>query len=355
MEISHQMKVGFDARGAIWYRGTGIGTYTYQLVENLKKIDEHKVCQFFWPGDENKYSLRNAKIDIYHVPQNGHGLPKKKSCLQVATVHDLIPYIYPEDASPNYLRTVLNEMPRIMEQSDLIITVSEHSKRDIQRYFNLPNNKVVVTYEAPESVYRPIEEGAAKDFVKGKYNIHSPYILYIGGFSTRKNVKTLINAFHEIRTDIPKDYKLVLVGKKVKDAKMLEIMINDLGLKNNSIFTGFLPVVELPYLYNASDLFVYPSLYEGFGLPPLEAMACGTPVIASNTSSMPEVTGDAAILINPKDTHGLAEAMVKVLNSSDLRDKMSKDGLLQANKFTWEKCARETLGAYNKLYNQRKK
>ena len=353
MEISRQMKVGFDARSAIWYRGTGIGTYTYQLVENLKKIDDKNVCRFFWPGDEYKFILKNEKLDIYHFPQNGIGSPKKKSCLHVTTVHDLIPYIYPEDASSNYLRAFLGEMPRIMEQSDLIITVSEHSKRDIQRYFKLPDKKITVIYEAPEPLYRPIEKSVAKDFVKNKYGIHNPYILYIGGFSPRKNVKALIKALHEIHADISNDYKFVLVGKKGKDARILEIMIDDLGLKNNSIFTGFLPVLELPYIYSASDLFVYPSLYEGFGLPPLEAMACGTPVITSNTSSIPEVTGEAAILIDPSDTHGLAKAMVEVLNSPDLREKMSKDGILQANKFTWEKCACETLAAYNKLYNER--
>ena len=128
------------------------------------------------------------------------------------------------------------------------------------------------------------------------------------------------------------------------------MLVDALRLKDRVIFTGFAPVLELPYLYNAADLCVYPSFYEGFGLPPLEAMACGTPVITSNSSSIPEVTGDAALLVNPHDMYALADAMETVLNSPELREKMSAESLVQAAKFSWEKCARETLATYQKLY-----
>ncbi|MDQ0200224.1 glycosyltransferase [Neobacillus ginsengisoli] len=187
------MKIGLDARGAIWYRGTGIGTYTYQLVKALYSIDKRNEYRFFWPGDEFqnlipcKYEVFQSielnkdrfweevriptrvaqeKIDLYHVPQNGIGLPKTKHCQQVATVHDLIPFIYPETSSSEYLLIFQNEMPRIMEQCDLIITVSEFSKRDIQRYFNLPDEKIAIIYEAAEDIYQPIEKNKAKNFVK---------------------------------------------------------------------------------------------------------------------------------------------------------------------------------------------
>jgi glycosyltransferase involved in cell wall biosynthesis len=371
------MKIGLDARGAIWYRGTGIGTYTYQLIKNLYVLDKKNEYRFFWPGDEYKnldptvdeifnsierskdkfweevhipMSVEQEKIDLFHVPQNGIGLPLKKGCLNVVTVHDLIPYIYPETVGKGYLKIFLNEMPRIMEQSDLVITVSEHSKRDIQRIFNLPEEKVVVTYEAPESVYRPIEKGEAKEFVKERFGIDRPYVLYIGGFSPRKNVKGLINAFYEIQDQIPKDTALVLVGKEARDFDETVMLVDALRLRDRVIFTGFAAVPELPLLYNAADLCVYPSFYEGFGLPPLEAMACGTPVITSNTSSIPEVTGDAAVLVNPHDMYDLADKIKQVLNSPELQEKMREDGLAQASNFTWEKCARETLGLYEKLY-----
>lgn len=371
------MKIGLDARGAIWYRGTGIGTYTYQLVKNLYTMDQKNEYRFFWPGDEYKdldptedeifnsierskdkfweevhipMSVEQEKIDIFHVPQNGIGLPLKKGCLNVVTVHDLIPYIYPETVGKGYLKIFLQEMPRIIEQSDLIITVSEHSKRDIKRIFNVPDDKVAVTYEAPESVYQKIDDQTAKDFVRERFGIDRPYVLYIGGFSPRKNVKGLINAFYEIQDQIPKEYALVLVGKEARDYDDTAMLVDALRLKDRVIFTGFAAVPELPHLYNAADLCVYPSFYEGFGLPPLEAMACGTPVITSNTSSIPEIAGDAALLINPHDMYDLAEKMKQVLNSTTRQKQMQTAGLAQASKFTWEKCARETLAAYEKLY-----
>jgi glycosyltransferase involved in cell wall biosynthesis len=372
------MKIGLDARGAIWYRGTGIGTYTYQLVKALYSIDKRNEYRFFWPGDEfqnlnpskdevfqsivlNKDKfweevhiptrVEQEKIDIFHVPQNGIGLPKTKRCRQVATVHDLIPYIYPETSSSEYLIIFQNEMPRIMEQCDQIITVSEFSKREIQRYFNLPDEKIAIIYEAAEDIYQPIEKNKAKNFVKQQYGINSRYILYIGGLSHRKNIIGLILAFWNIRRDIAEDYKLVIVGKRNRSFKNLIKLIETLNIENRVIFTDFVQVAHLPYLYNAADLFVYPSLYEGFGLPPLEAMACGTPVITSNLTSIPEVTGDAAVLINPHDNNSLAESIEKALSKPDQLIQMSKDGLEQAKKFSWEKCAQKTLDVYEKAYN----
>lgn len=371
------MKIGLDARGAIWYRGTGIGTYTYQLVKNLYLLDQKNDYRFFWPGDEYKdldpsvdevfnsierskdkfwedvhipMSVDKDKIDLYHVPQNGIGLPPKTGCLNVVTVHDLIPYIYPETVGKGYLKIFLSDMPRIMEQSDLVITVSEHSKRDIQRIFQLPEERIVVTYEAPESVYREIPEAEAKAFVKERFGIDSRYVLYIGGFSPRKNVKGLINAFYEIQKDIPDDVKLVLVGKEARDFDDTTMLVEALRLQDRVVFTGFAPVLELPYLYAAADVFVYPSFYEGFGLPPLEAMACGTPVITSSTSSLPEVVGEAGITINPHDMYALAESLVDVLNNDALRASLKQKGLAQAAQFSWAKCARETLAAYEQLF-----
>jgi glycosyltransferase involved in cell wall biosynthesis len=270
--------------------------------------------------------------------------------LQVATVHDLIPYIYPETSSAGYLKVFLKEMPRIMEQADMIITVSEYSKKDIQRYFNLPDEKIAVIYEAPESIYQPIEKSVAKEFVSQEYGINNRYVLYIGGLSQRKNIKNLILAFWNIQKDIPEDYKLVIVGKRERSFKKLNELIATLNLEDKIIFTDFVKVPCMPYLYSAADLFVYPSLYEGFGLPPLEAMACGTPVITSNLTSIPEVTNNAALLINPNDHISLASAIEKVLNHPEQQEQMSIDGLKQASKFSWESCARETLGVYEKLY-----
>ncbi|MCL5045934.1 MAG: glycosyltransferase, partial [Actinobacteria bacterium] len=178
------MKIGIDARAAIWYRGTGIGTYTYQIIKNLSRIDKTNNYRLFWPGNASKDFLEASenfdfdvvgetkdkfweeihiparlagdRVDVYHVPQNGIGLPGKKTCPQVVTVHDLIPYIYPETVGRGYQRIFLQEMPRIVEQADRIITVSEHSRRDLKRYFNLPDWKIDVIYEAADDIYRPL-------------------------------------------------------------------------------------------------------------------------------------------------------------------------------------------------------
>lgn len=367
------MKIGLDARGAIWYRGTGIGTYTYQLIKNLVQVDQKNEYRFFWPGDEYKdldptkdeifNSIERCKekfweevhipmrvsyegIDLYHVPQNGIGIPSQKRCPLVVTIHDLIPYVYPETVGRGYLKIFLKEMPKIMEQADQVITVSQHSKRDIQRIFKLPDKRISVVPEAPEDVYRPIDKRVAVEFVSKNYMIRQPYILYVGGFSPRKNVKGLINAFYDLQADLFDEYTLVIVGKEVRDFEETALLVEALGLTNRVTFTGFVPVSDMPYLYNAAELFVYPSFYEGFGLPPLEAMACGTPVITTNVSSMPEICEGATMLVNPHHTLSLSEAMYKVLTNDRLREQLSRKGLARSRDFSWRKTAELTAAVY---------
>lgn len=367
------MKIGIDARAAIWYRGTGIGTYTYQLIRNLAKYDTQNNYRFFWPGDEYKdldprtdtvfnsilkhkdkfweeihipAVLADENINVYHVPQNGIGLPIKKSCPFIVTVHDLIPYIYPETVGRNYLKVFLQEMPRIMEEADSVITVSECSKRDIQKIFKLPDNRVVVTYEAAEDIYRPLDKRKCRELIAAHYGIKDPFVLYIGGFGPRKNISALINAFFELKNDLNPETKLLIAGKPGRDFEDLTLLIEALGMTDRILFPGFVPVEDLPLFYNAAAVFVYPSIYEGFGLPPLEAMACGTPTITSNISSIPEIVGDGAILINPFNSWEIAENIFKLLSDEDLSLQYTARGLRRANLYSWEKTARQTLSIY---------
>lgn len=369
------MTVGIDARGAIWYRGTGIGTYTFQLVWHLKNRKDANNFRLFWPGEEfygldinnqeefqrietsdnywEEYylprQLERENIKIYHVPQNGIGLPRIKKCLQVVTIHDLIPYIYPETVGKGYLKTFLQEMPRIMEQTDRIITVSKWSKKDIERIFGFPGERIEVIYEAPEPIYRPLNREAASRFLAENYGIDQDYLLYVGGFSTRKNIKTLLMAFAKIQGELPERLMLVLPGKRQKEQDYLNALINAFGLQDQVIFPGFVPVAHLPCFYRCARLFVYPSLYEGFGLPPLEAMACGTPVIAARSSSVPEVVGQSTLLFNPLDTLELAEKIFWVLSQPELADNLSRKGLSRAKNFSWAKTAAETAMFYQKM------
>ena len=371
------MKVGIDARAAIWYRGTGIGTYTYQLIRSLYELKIPGLeYRYFWPGDEYKdldirdesvfNSIEKSKdkfweevhiptrlcdenIDIYHVPQNGIGLPLTKICPVVVTIHDLIPYVYPETVGRSYLKVFLAQMPEIVERADKIITVSKCSKRDIQRILGVPADKIAITYEAPEPIYQPMDKQESKKLAAEKYGLHKDYILYIGGFSPRKNVQGLISAFKEILPDLKRDVQLALVGKQVREFNELLVLIEALGIQDKVVWTGFAPVEDLPYLYSGAEVFVYPSLYEGFGLPPLEAMACGTPTITSSTSSIPEVVGKSALFFNPFDASQLAEALYKVLTNEELRQRLSEKGLKRARKFTWKKTAEGTLEVYREL------
>lgn len=369
------MVVGIDARGAIWYRGTGIGTYTYQLLYHLMQRSERDSYRFFWPGEEYKdLDINNLEqfkkiettedyweeyylpkqlaaegVNLYHVPQNGIGLPKKKKCPQVVTIHDLIPYIYPETVGRSYLKTFLGEMPRIMAEADRVITVSKWSKRDIEHIFGYPSDRIDVIYEAPEPVYRPLDQEKCREFLLTNYGLGSEFILSVGGFSPRKNVKGLLTAYGTVLNDLKKKFILVLPGRRQKDFDQIDAMIGALNLEEYVKFPGYVPVDHLPYFYGAASLFVYPSFYEGFGLPPLEAMACGTPTLVANTSSLPEVVGKSAILFNPHDALDLAEKMFKVITDPDFAGVLSRKGLSRVQKFSWQKTAAETAAVYQKI------
>ena len=185
------------------------------------------------------------------------------------------------------------------------------------------------------------------NFIFKKYQLPRSYLFYVGNISKHKNVDKIIEAFKKIKSKT--NYKLVIAGKLSFGSKDIKKKIKDLDLQDDVIFTGYVPEEDLPALYNGASLFVYPSFYEGFGLPPLEAMQCGCPVITSNTSSLPEVVGNAGIMVDPNDVDELAKQMERVLTNKKLQQKMRKAGLKQAKKFSWEKCARETLKVYEEV------
>jgi glycosyltransferase involved in cell wall biosynthesis len=370
------MKVGIDSRAAIWYRGTGMGTYTYQLIRNIYLIDKKNEYHFFLPNERFQgtdpltsgvfQSISQTKdtfwetviaeetinpegVDIYHVPQNGIGLPSPKRCPIVVTVHDLIPYILEDTVGPGYLKIFKREMPRILEEAEHIITVSENSRQDLEQIMGVPKERITVIFEAPESTYKPIRREVAKARIKNKYKIANPFILYIGGFSPRKNLRGLVKAFQKIYQELKVPYNLVILGKHSRDYQGIKELAEKLDLTDRVLFPGFASVQDLPFFYNAAELFVYPSFYEGFGLPPIEALACGTPTITSNVSSLPEVVGEAAILIDPHDPLDLATAMHRVLTEPDLEQDLRKKGPKRAGYFSWTKTAAQTLKVYQGL------
>jgi hypothetical protein len=371
------MKIGIDGRASTWYRGTGIGTYSYELISSLNSVDRVNDYLLFMPKDDRykeelyyNFNVRNItkniednfwdevnipnilkhkEIDLYHVPQNGIGFPKEKNCSLVMTLHDVIPYKMPETVGEKYLKIFLEEVPKAIPLCDGIITVSNFSKKDISETFNYPLDKIYVTYLASEDIYQPYDKARSKDFVKSQYSIQGDYILYIGGFSPRKNIIGLIEAFSNLISKYKKDLKLMIAGKQGKSYETYKNKAIELKIEDKVIFPGFIPTIDLPYFYSASELFVYPSFYEGFGLPPIEAMACGVPVITSNVTSIPEIVENCAYLVNPNDIDELSESMNTCLSDSDLRKTLIQRGLLKASKLNWKDTALNTIAAYKDI------
>ncbi|NLY74016.1 MAG: glycosyltransferase family 4 protein [Firmicutes bacterium] len=370
------MKIAIEARPVKWSYGTGIGNYTHSLIKELDALDHKNEYTFLCPDNQPQdylpfsrdytyYSLPKddqreeveipdwlaiEKVDLFHLPQNGFRIPKRCSCKLVVTVHDLIPYFLPEMVRSSFLKRFTTEMPFIVERADRIITVSAASKQDIINIFKVDPQKITVIPSAPSSAYRPLPKAETKDRLWKTYGLKKPYILYVGGLNPRKNVAELIYAYSKIRRLLPEGQSLVILGPEGRHRSKLQLLGEALNLTAEElIFPGFIDTSELPYFYNGADLFVYPSLYEGFGLPPIEAMACGIPVITSDVSSMPEVVGDAAVKVNPYDTLALAEAILKVLTVDSLRLELSAKGLRHSAKYTWNKIANQVLQVYQEL------
>lgn len=370
------MKIAIDARSATLHHGTGIGTYTNNLISQILSIASEDEFTLFCSGEFNKAFNKNNSniiyssgkhggfyeryyipnqlikkfIDLYHIPQNGIGFDFDTKIPTVVTIHDLIPYIMPETVGKGYLERFLRDMPNIIHNSAGILTVSEYSKKDILKYFSsYPEEKIFVTPLAANTNFKPLDKILCKSYIKDNFGVTDPYILYIGGFSSRKNVLGLVKSFGSIYKDLNKPYKLLLGGSLKDEGEKLFNFVEDKKLQDVVIFCGYLDDKTLPILYSGCDAFVYPSLYEGFGLPPLEAMSCKAPVITSNVTSIPEVTGDCAILINPHKEDDLKNALVKLLNDESLKAILSEKGYSRSLKFTWKHTAENTLKAYKSI------
>ena len=377
------MEILIDSRGASLYRGTGIGTYTHNLLKNLISIDKENSYHLFCSGpDFDEYESTNTKtimssrkhktffedfympnysknnnIDIFHVPQNGIGLIQNdERTLNIATIHDLIPYVLPETTGAGYLKNFLKKMPDIMEICDGILTVSEYSKKDILKFFpSFPSERIFVTPLAANSNYKPLDKTKTLANVQERFNFTGDYIMYIGGFSTRKNVQSLVESFDKIYDKLNSETKLLIVGGLRDEGKKLEALSKTLKNSDKIIFTGFIEEDYLPTIYSGCKLFVYPSFYEGFGLPPLEAMSCGTPALSSNITSIPEVVRINELLFDPHSSTELETKLIEILNNKELLNTLEKKSLELSKQFSWKNTAINTLSAYQKIYELGKK
>jgi len=373
------LRIGIDYTAAV-RQGAGIGRYTRELVRALAKLDRSHHYVLFaaaggqrladgdWPPNfQTRWvplsdrslailwhrlqlplwvELATGPVDIFHSPD--FILPPVRRAKTLVTVHDLSFIRVPECADPN-LRAYLNKVvPRSVDRADLILADSQNTKDDLVELLSAESDRIEVVYPGVEERFRPIEHQALLEGVRRRYNLPPRFVLGLGTLQPRKNFITLIEAFADLRFAIC-DLHLVIVGGKGWLYEGIFATVERLGLEDKVVFPGFVADEALPALYNLADLFVFPSLYEGFGLPPLEAMACGTPVVTSNSSSLPEVVGEAGLMVEATDIETLTEAMRRVLEDSALRARMIAKGLEQARKFTWEKAAAKLLSLYETL------
>ncbi|MBI5303371.1 MAG: glycosyltransferase family 4 protein [Chloroflexi bacterium] len=369
------MRIGIDAR-LVYYHKAGIGQYILRLTQALAQIDSDNDYVLFasrkddtrivtqsnfkrarlWTPSHHRFErqalsleLLPFTLDVLHSPD--FIPPSRTRFPGVITVHDLAFLLYPRFLTRESAR-YYGQVDIAARQADHIIAVSQSTKRDLIRLLGVPENKVSVIHEAAHPLFAPVTNTEALERTRARYYLTAPFFLFVSTLEPRKNLPTLLRAFRQLRDKYKITATLALVGNRGWLADEVDRVIAELNLGDTVRFLGGIPNDELVYLYNAAAAFVFPSFYEGFGLPPLEAMACGTPVITSNVSSLPEVVGDAALLINPEDVDALAVAMSRVLSDEKLRREMRDKGLKRAQGFSWERAARETLDVYRQVAAQ---
>lgn len=376
------MRIGFDGK-VLSARAGGIGTSAMNLVRSCIEaaaITQPQVEFIIFTGPQtclNDLQGNNWAIDsrfrgvessllrlLFYIPKGlkaqhievFHGFDHlgvplfTKVGRYVATIHDMIPLLRPQWVTRKHRLVVSAAYQRLGRQADVIITPSEATKADVVRHLRINPERIEVIPWGCEQRFQPMTDQDRFAAVQQKYHLPARYLLFVGTLEPRKNLTTLLHAFAMLRTERPGDeLKLVVAGRLGWLYTDIATTVHSLALADEVIFTGFVDDEDLPHLYCGAQLFVFPSLYEGFGLPILEAMASGVPVVTSNTASMPEVAGDAAMLVDPHDPLALAEAMARVLAEDPLRQALTRKGLVRARCFTWERTAQRTLALYTAL------
>lgn len=332
----------------------GIGTYTRNLIESIQKLELSKINIDFL---EIQNTVNSQKTyDIIHYPYFdlfSHTLPIRKRSKTIVTIHDVIPLVFPEHYPPG-LKGQLNFWLQKIALKNLhtVIAVSYHSKRDIVKYLKYPEERIKVVYSAPSDVFGTTLTLAKKNEIIKKYNLPCQFILYVGDVNWNKNVLGLAQACKNLNTP------LVIIGKQavqtdfdknhIENQSYVELL-KQYGNDPSVIRLGFVEEKDLTVIYNLASVYCQPSFYEGFGLPILEAMACGCPVVSSNTSSLPEICGEAAIFFDPEKNEQIENSLTRVLLDKKLRDNLIKKGFLQVKKFSWQKTAEETIKIYEQV------
>jgi glycosyltransferase involved in cell wall biosynthesis len=363
------MFIGIDASRATRRERTGTENYSLNLIGHLLALESgHRYRLYFnqppggelfptaadlelrvmpfprlWTHLRLSWEMARQPPEVLFVP--AHVLPLVHPRSSVVTVHDLGYLTYPE-AHRLVDRLYLDLSTRYNARAARrVIAVSQATKDDLVRQYGIEPDKITVVYSGCEERMQPVEDEGTIERVKAGYHIGGDYVLYVGTLQPRKNLERLLEAYAMVRRRAKRGETpgLVIAGRKGWLYDQIFQQVKRLGLESEVTFPGYVPQEDLPALLSGARLFVYPSLYEGFGLPVLEAMACGTPVLCSNVSALPEVAGKAALLVDPLDVKGMAEAMDRLLGDEGLRSQLVERGYRQVRRFSWGRCARETL------------
>ncbi len=374
------MKIGIDIRRMTEF---GVGTYIrnvvralgrqdhnneYFLIGSPVKVDEigplpvnfHTV-PLLVPDTEAKgyFEFRNIlkrlRCNLVHIPHL-FWLPRALPCPYVMTVHDVLEHLYRARDHSNVRRALhLHLTRRVLKNAARIFAVSQFTKNEIEKLFGIAPARIDVVYNAiDERFLRGHATDADRQLIAERYLVTYPFVLYAGRISPHKNLVRIIEAFSALKTELEKedklrDLKLIIIGDDLSSHPDLRRTVIRSGVQNDVRFLGFVPIEVLRIFYDAAKVFIFPSLYEGFGLPPLEAMAHGTPVVTSNTSSLPEVTGNAAVLVNPENVFEIMRAVHRVLVDKLLRDKLKQRSYEQSSRFSWDGSVRRILSVYEQV------
>lgn len=373
------MYVGIDSRHILGQKD-GVGYYTYHLIENLIKLNtddkfllllpqrfpykdwlnrsfqeslikfprSNKLFRFFWSQALLPLESKIRRIDLLHTLADIS--PFAFGGKKLLTVQDISFLILPQTIPRSQYFYSLRFLPYAARKADRIITPSQCTKQDLLERLSLPEEKIRVIHHAVDSLFRPLEKKTSLKKIKEKYGIERRFLFCLSSLVRRKNLERLIRAHHHLREQGKIDHILIISGRKGWGFfKEIFKVVDELKAKKEVIFTGYLTEEDRILFYNGADLFIYPTLYEGFGLPILEAMGCGTPVITSNTSALPEIAGDAALFIDPYRVDDIASRIQQLLEDTGLYDELRNKGLERVKAFSWEKTARQTLEVYQEI------
>jgi glycosyltransferase involved in cell wall biosynthesis len=374
------VKVAIDIRRMTEF---GIGTYIRNVVRTLAGLDRES--EYFLIGlparvaecgplPENFHSVpladlentlkgciefraivRRLNCDLVHIP-HPFWIPRGLPCPYVLTVHDLLDHMYGARDRSNVRRNLQLQLTRrALRKAARLLAVSQFTKSEITRKFAVPGERIEVVYNAiDERFLRGHASQADRDLIAERYQVNYPFLLYAGAIRPHKNVVRIIEAFSALKTELEKeeqlpDLKLIIIGDDLSGHPGLRRTVVRSGVQNDVRFLGFVPIEVLRIFYDVAKIFVFPSLYEGFGLPPLEAMAHGTPVVTSNSSSLPEVAGNAALLVNPENVFEIQRALQRALLDPALRARMKQRGYEQAQRFSWTSSVERILAIYREV------